>query len=61
MAPPLSEPFESKLILLELRMKIFNDGKTWEGAVHATFKDAAKATGLYDDGIEYQKSLEEAV
>lgn len=53
--------FSLTVILLERPINSFNDVKSWECDVYATFKDDEKAMGLYDDHNKFEKTLDEAV
>lgn len=42
-------------------MNSFGDGKKWEGTKYPSFRDAAVGLRLYEDGVKYEKSLDEAI
>ena len=58
-----SDPQRSALRLLHLHRKgatAFEDLRTGQGHIHATFKDAARAMGLLEDDAEHRRCLQEA-
>ncbi|PIO67752.1 hypothetical protein TELCIR_10491 [Teladorsagia circumcincta] len=62
-ANPLdAERYSLRLLLLSRKgAKTFDDLRTVDGNLHATFKEAAKALGLMHDDSHYESCLSEAV
>lgn len=59
--PQRVDLFSFRLILLERPVNGYREARTFEGRECGTFTDTAVAMGLYRDGKEYEKSLDEAV